>query len=353
MDIVTRAAERNGFSPESVERGLRLHRDSIVIDASAVVYRREQRRTIQWDRYAEGGITATNHTVSDPDLGYVDTLAQIGDARRWIDANADKVMLATSAADIERAHADGIGAILFGPQDAGFLDFDLGRLHIVHDLGVRILQLTYQRRNCIGDGCQEANPGKLSDFGRAVVREMDALRMVIDVSHTSEATSFDVIENAERPVVLTHAHPAKLTPHIRAKSDELLTQIAATGGVVGLTTLSTFVQLNDSGRRPTVDDYLAHIDYLVDLIGPDHVGIGSDLDESLSEEEVAALPNQEFVATWFGPYDWESHLVAYLTEAVELPIIAVGLAARGYDDTTVRKILGGNFLRVFREVWGK
>lgn len=352
MNHLQDAARRNGFSEESLERGLRLHRESIVIDASAVVHRRGQRRPIRWDRYREGGITATNHTVSDPDLGWTGTIAQLGDGRRWLRDHADKVMLATTAADIEEAHRRSVGAVIFGPQDAGFLDFDLGRLHIAHDLGVRILQLTYQRRNCIGDGCQERNPGKLSDFGRAVVREMDELRMVIDVSHTSEATSFDVIENARRPVVLTHAHPAALTPHIRAKSDALLTEIAATGGVVGLTTLSTFVQLDDSARRPTVSDYLAHVDYLVELIGPDHVGIGSDLDESLSQEDVAALPNQEFVATWFGPYDWEGHLVEDLTEAVELPIIAVGLAERGYDDETIRKILGGNFLRVFREIWG-
>jgi len=337
--------------PDLAERARRLHRDAVVIDASSVVYRKGQSRPVRWDRYTDGGVTATNHTVTDPDAGLAEALGQVNDCRRWIEANADKVRLCLTADDIRAAHASGTGGIVFGPQDTAFLDRDLGRLGTFYDLGVRILQLTYQQRNTVGDGCGEPSPGKLSRFGIDLVREMEQTGVLVDLSHTSEATSFDVIDRATRTVVLTHAHPYALTPHIRAKSDALLKAVAETGGVIGLTTLSTFVQLDTTGRRPTIADYLAHIDYLVDLVGPDHVGIGSDLDESLSEADVLALPDQEFVATWFGPYTWQEHLVEGLTEAAELPAITAAMLGAGYDEATVRKILGGNFLRVFDDVW--
>lgn len=337
------------LGPNEVERAQRLHREAVVFDASAVVYRKNQDLPTRWDRYTEGGITGTNHTVTDPDAGLTEALSQINDCRRWIDDHPDKLLLCLSADDIREAKTTGKGGIIFGPQDTAFLEKDLGRVGTFYDLGVRIMQLTYQTRNTVGDGCGEPNATGLTSFGRDVVAEMEQLGMLVDLSHTSHETSFDTIDRASKPVVLTHAHPAALTPHIRAKSDGLLKAVADTGGVVGLTTLSTFVQLQGRRVRPGVKDYLAHVDYLLELLGPDAVGIGSDLDETATEADIMALPNQEFVSTWLGDFGWDGHLVANLTEAVELPNITLGLVSLGLDDQTILKILGGNFLRVFEE----
>lgn len=341
--------DRIGADEDLVERSLRLHRESIVIDGSSVVYGADSRLPVRWDRYTDGGVTATNHTVTTPDVGLEHALREVNDARRWIERNSDRVALCTSAADVRRAKEEGLGGVIFGPQDTAFLGTQLGNLGVFYDLGVRILQLTYQKRNFIGDGCGEQNPGKLSDFGRTAVREMQEHGYLVDLSHTSETTSFDALELAEKPMVLTHAHPTELTPTIRSKSDDLLRAVAETGGTVGITALSMFTRLSVDSPRPTLEDYLTHIDYLVELLGPDHVAIASDFDETTSEEEFAALPDQEFVQSWFGPYGYEGWLVDGYSSAAETPGITLGLLAKGYDEETIRKVLGGNFMRVMEE----
>lgn len=351
MSIDPAYAARVGASQDLVARAEQLHRQSIVVDGSSVVYEKSSTMPTRWDRYTRGGVTATNHTVTMPGVGFRGALAEVNASRRWIEANSDKVTLIETVADIERAHRDQLGGVIFGPQDTAFLEQDLDNVALFHDLGLRILQLTYQMRNFIGDGCGEVNPGTLSRFGIDAVKEIQRQGIVVDLSHTSEATSFDALSRAEAPMVLTHAHPTKLTPTIRSKSDDLLKAVAETGGVVGVTALSMFVRLNDSEVRPTVDDLITHIDYLVDLLGPDHVAIGSDFDETTAPESFALLPDQEFVASWFGPFGLEGWLVDGYSEAAQMPNVTLGLLARGYDEETIVKILGGNFMRVFQNVW--
>lgn len=340
---------RIGADEQTVERALRLHREAIVIDGSSVVYGAHTPLDTQWDRYSDGGVTATNHTVTTPDVGLQEALVEVNEARRWIESNADKVMLCTSADDVREAKRKKLGGVIFGPQDTKFLGKELNNLGTFYDLGVRVLQLTYQKRNYIGDGCGEPAPGKLSDFGRVALKEMQQMGYLVDVSHTSEATSFDVVERAEKPVVLTHAHPTALTPTIRSKSDDMLKAIAATGGTVGITALSMFTRLQESSVRPTLEDYITHIDYLVDLIGIDHVAIASDFDEITSREEYAAIPDQDFVASWFGPFGFDGWMVDGYSRASETPGITLGLIGRGYDDESIKKILGENFMRAMTE----
>lgn len=329
-----------------------LHRTSIVIDASAVIYREGMLLPFRWDRYTTGGCTAVNSTVTDPGASFTDSVMQISRELRFIAEHEDRLMLCTTAADIRAAKETGKGGIIFGPQDTSFLEQDLDRVLTFKELGVRIMQLTYQSRNSVGDGCGEPNPGKLSRFGVRVVKEMNDLGLLIDLSHTSHETSFDAIERSEAPVVLTHAHPAGLTPHIRAKSDELLKAVAHSGGVIGVTSLSTFL-LRGPGRRPTTKDFIDHVNYLVDLLGPDHVGIGLDLDEVKTEEqELAARDKHPEFAALNNEYNWEDHLVKDLTAPDEIFNVTRALVSAGYEDEVIRKILGKNFLRVFEEVWG-
>jgi membrane dipeptidase len=350
LPVNAQLAEHLNLSDDDLTRVKELHQNSIVVDGSAVVYDRAMTLPVRYDRYSDGGVTATNHTVTIPACNLADALGELNACRRWISANPDKVVLCTSVADIEKAHADGLGGIVFGPQDTSYLETDLERVGIFYDLGIRVLQLTYQNRNFVGDGCGEPNPGGLSRFGISLVQEMQERGIVIDLSHCSHPTSFDAIARAAGPVVISHAHPAALAPHVRAKSDELLKAVAETGGVIGLTSLSEFVQLRSDGSRPTFDDYMTHMNYLIDLVGPDHVGVGLDLDETNTEEQEIA---QSAVYPEFKErhYAWGEHLVENLTEATDFPNITAGLVAGGHDDETVRKIIGGNFLRVFGEVW--
>lgn len=341
--------KRIGADNDLLARAESLHKSSVVVDGSSVIHRASASLPTRWDRYTDGGVTATNHTVTTPRVGLQHALREVNEARRWLDVNSDRVMLCRNSGDIYRAKESDLGGILFGPQDTSFLGEDLNNLGTFYDLGVRILQLTYQKRNYVGDGCGERNPGKLSDFGRSAVREMQEIGYLIDLSHTSETTSFDALEMATKPMVLTHAHPSALTRTIRSKSDDLLKAVAETGGTVGITAISTFTRLTDGPERPTLEDYLTHIDYLVELLGPQHVAVASDFDETSSEESFASMPDQEFVQSWFGPYGFEGWLVDGYSSAAETPGITLGLLSKGYDEESVKDILGRNFMRVMDE----
>lgn len=341
---------RIGLDEAGVARALQLHRDSIVIDGSAVCFRKNLSAPVSYDRYTVGGVTATNNTVTMPAAGLERALDEVNWCRRWIDANPDKVKLVLTVDDIHAAHREGLGGIILGPQDTAFIGHDLSLIGTFYDLGIRVLQLTYQSRNSVGDGCGEPFPGRLSRFGVDAVREMNRLGIVVDVSHTSEESSLHAVEVSEKPVILSHANPAALTKSIRTKSDGMIKAIAESGGVIGLTCLSAFVRLRPG--RPTLLDWIEHVKYLVDLVGEDHVAIGLDLAEAMTEEDQKAGRRRypEF-ATLDNDLPWEDNEVEDLTVPAEIPNVTLALVAGGFTDDQIRKILGLNFLRAFGEVW--
>lgn len=335
-----------GLDQADIDRAHALQRDSLVIDCSEVI----EYSPGHFDRATHSGVTVVNHTVTRPLVGTHDALMQMAEARRFLAAHPDRVSLCLSTDDIRAAHENGTETVIFGPQDSLFLGNDLDLLDTFYELGMRIMQLTYQYRNWVGDGCGEPDGRGLTRFGRDLVREMGERGIVVDLSHCGPGTTKDAIEISDKPVLFTHAHPNAVTPSIRAKSDDLLRALASKGGVVGVTTLSSF-NVAVPGVRPGLKEWLNHIEYLVDLIGPDHVGIGSDFDETLTEESDA-----EERATYpelFADYPWtlaEDNVkgIANLNEFINA---APALASLGYDDATIRKILGGNFLRVLEQVW--
>ncbi|GAA0714032.1 membrane dipeptidase [Dactylosporangium roseum] len=323
-----------------------LHANSIVIDGSAVIIESDA----HFERVDPGGVTATNHTVTIPGVGLTEALRQINSFRRWLDENPDRIRLCTSTKDIHDAKASGREAAILGPQDSLFLGTDLSLVGTFWDLGLRVLQLTYQKRNWVGDGCGETNPAGLSGFGRSLVKELNAFGILIDLSHCSKPTTLDAIEHSDQPVVLTHAHPNAVTPHIRAKDDETLKAIATTGGVVGVTALSSFNKMA-FGVRPGLVEFVRHVHYLIDLLGVDHVGIGLDFDETNTPEkharDIARNPELEPVKE----FEWDDRRVRDLSRGAHFPNVTGALLDSGLDSGDVQKILGLNFLRVFDQVW--
>jgi membrane dipeptidase len=328
-------------------RASELHRRALVVDGSSVVKHEPE----HFERARAGGVTATNHTVVRPSSEFETAVLEMTSCRHWIDANADKGLLATTVADIREAKASGREAIIFGPQNTEFIGPDLRKLEAAYVLGVRVLQLTYQRQNWVGAGCGEHVDAGLSTFGRALVREMDSMGIVVDLSHCGVETTAQAIEASANPVIFSHAHPYALSPHIRAKSDDLLRALAAKGGVVGITALSAFLADPAQPRvRQGLEAFRRHMEYLIDLIGVDHVGIGLDFDETNTPEKFAkdkaAHPELD---TGFG---WDDKRIHGLTHAGEEEQVSRVLVSLGLDDDAVLKVLGGNFLRVFETVWG-
>jgi membrane dipeptidase len=330
-------------------RAARLHAEAIVIDGSSVA----KQEPGHIARARAGGVTATNHTVTHPAAELEQALDEINACRRWIDGNPGDLLLATTVDDIHEAKRSNREAVILGPQNTEFIGTSLDRLGTAHDLGIRILQLTYQRQNWVGSGCGERVDGGLTTFGRAFVRQMNELGIVVDISHSGQVTGVDAIEASTAPVIVSHGHPNAIAPHARAKDDHLLEALAAKGGVIGPTALSMFCYLpDDRGRRPGIADFARHVEYLVERIGVDHVSIGLDFDETNTPEKYAAdAAAHPEIYTTTAAFPWDERRIDGLTHAGETPAVTRALVAIGLSDDEVLKVLGGNLLRVFGEAW--
>ena len=225
---------------------------------------------------------------------------------------------------------------------------ELSYIRVLFQLGMRMLHVTYNRRNMLGDGCAEIANGGLSDLGRAAVAEMNRVGMIVDVAHSGWRTSLEAAKASRRPMVASHSAAAAVHNHIRGKPDEVIRAIADTGGYVGICCIPPFL-----GRTRDLNAMLDHIDYIAKRFGADHVTIGTDIsyDSALAEAANQKMPRRPPTRTRFqyfwpaGTLDGPGHASLSWTN---WPIFTVGLVARGHSDDAVRKILGGNVLRVAR-----
>jgi membrane dipeptidase len=276
----------------------------------------------------------------------------------------DFVVRAAHPDDIVRAYKEGKRCLYMSskgiplPQRWTSVDEELGLLRVFFQLGVRMMHLTYNRRNMIGDGCAERSDAGLSDFGRAVVREMNRVGIIVDVAHSGERTSLEAARISERPVVASHSAARALNDHFRGKSDEVITAIADSGGYIGVCCIPRFL-----GRTRDIVAFLDHIDYLVKRFGADHVAIGTDIAYRSpgppdSNTPSVARPKQRprWEAYWPDSASRVADPVIKAREGQGLvwtnwPLFTVGMVQRGHSDEDIRKILGGNVLRVARAVW--
>lgn len=323
-----------------------LHRRAIVIDGldtsrwgSEEVYR----------GLREGGVTAINATVAIWD-DYASALKNMTDWLGWFEEFAELIRSVRTVEDIQSAKSEGRTAVILGWQNASPIGNDLANLRLFHALGLRIVQLTYNERNLLGNGCYERSDDGLSKFGLAAVREMNRLGILIDLSHVGDRTTLEAIEHSEAPVAFTHANARSQFDHPRNKTDEAIKRLAARGGVIGA---NAFPMFFPQGFETSLDSYLNAVDYLVSLVGVDHVGIGTDFcmeqDRPWFEwifSSQGTIP-ADHVPETPSPY---RHLQGFGSPR-EWPRVTEGLLARGYQEADVLKILGGNWLRLFRQVW--
>lgn len=321
------------------ENAARIYRDSLVIDCAVPVLMQDLR---EWKRYQESGVTAILGTITSTD-DMPATIERISRYLELIRANSEHLTLAESAAQIELAKKDGKLAMAFHFQNGRPLGRDAGMVEVYKRLGVGVIQLCYNYRNNIGDGCLEPENAGLSQFGRDVVRKMNDHGVLVDLSHTGVRTTLDAMDCSTRPDVFTHANARAVHDHPRNLTDEQIAMVAAKGGVIGLCSFPAFI--TDKTDRPSVDDVLAHLEHIVDVAGIDHVGVGTDYFHDSGYRLNVELGNwsaDEYPAPpWHYPLDG--------TNTVEL---AAGLSRRNYTGEDIAKVLGGNFMRVFSAVWG-
>lgn len=316
------------------ERALEIHKKAIVIDGlNASVMEKEY-----FQKMLLGGITATNYTVAMMQ-NLSETCKGISSMYKLIGAN-DEALLVETVDDIIKAKREGKVGIILGFQNIAPLEGDLNLLKIYHKLGVRVIQLTYHYKNLAGDGCAEKTDSGLSYFGEELVRQMNKLGIVVDLAHVGKNTALEAIQISKDPVIASHSNAYSLVPTYQNKEDEVIKAIAEKGGVIGATLFPRLL----GKEKATIEDFLNHIDYMVNLVGVDHVGIGSDFAEGWAENPSLRKKLLEIDGTVYAyPERIES--------ITKFPNITAGLLSRGYSEEDVEKILGSNFLRVFREVW--
>ncbi len=336
------------YAPEAKQ----LHDRSIVIDGCCpllfnIPY-------IDW--YIEGGVTIVTPTVGGPrpaDFSF----ALIG---QWLDYihRHENLLLVETVADVHRAKQEDKTGVVMHFQGTDPIGDNLDNVNLFKKLGVGIMQLTYNVDNLVGSGAQVDEDKGLTEFGYRFIERCNDTRVIVDCSHTGSRTTLEAIQASTQPVIFSHANPKSVheTCTERNITDEQIRAIAASGGVVGAVGFPGFIS---SSSRPTLDQFVDHIDHLVNVGGIDHTALGIDYypgQHPVADEEEALRVYEEEVSSgrWKpGDYPSPPH---YYPEGIEtpktLPKLTQALLERGYGAESVQKILGLNLVRVYEEVWG-
>ena len=279
------------------------------------------------------------------------TVKNIALARRWVDGQPN-IDLVGNVGELDRARAAGHMAVTFDIEGMRALDGSVDMVGLYHDLGVRQMVFAYNLNNAAGGGCHDEDTG-LTDFGRAVIAEMNRLGMFVDCSHTGYRTTMEAMECSEAPVIFSHSNPRALKDHQRNIRDDQARACAATGGVVGVNGIGLFLGDDDISSAAMV----RHILYYIDLIGPDHIGIGIDYFHDTSGDPGADADGDDFNATlgrnadFWPPSQYPGGAVRCAAPS-QLIEIAGELLDKGVPSDDVEGILGSNFRRVAEQVWG-
>ncbi|TWT15742.1 dipeptidase [Reyranella sp. CPCC 100927] len=311
-----------------------------------------------FDRGVFEDLRAGGFTCVTPTLGFwegaIESLDAIGEWRDLARAHADVVSIVRSTDDILAAHKAGRIALLLGYQNTNLLDGRIRYVELFAELGVRVLQLTYNNQNELGSSCYETVDPGLARFGREVVREMNQCGMLIDLSHVGDKTTLDAIEWSQKPVAITHANPASVFPHKRNKNDAIIKALAAKGGIIGC---AAYRNITPEPACDSVDAWAQMVARTVDIAGIDHVGIGTDFSHHSNQAYLDWMRSGRWTRTvQYGAGSaakpGPSEKPAWLKTISGLASVAPALARIGFNADEVEKITAGNWLRVYRATIG-
>jgi membrane dipeptidase len=311
-----------------------------------------------FDRGVFEDLKAGGFTCVTPTLGFwegaIESFDSLGKWRDLVRANADLVTIARRTDDILAADREGKVALLLGYQNTDLLDGRIRYVELFADLGVRVLQLTYNNQNALGSSCYEAVDPGLARFGREVVREMNACGMLVDLSHVGDQTTLDTIEWSLKPVAITHANPSSVFAHKRNKSDAIIKALAEKGGVIGC---AAYRNITPEAACDSVDAWAEMVARTVDLAGIDHVGLGTDFSHHSSQAYLDWMRSGRWTrsvqygagsAAKPGP----SEKPAWLKSINGLGAVAPALVRIGFQPNEVEKLTAGNWLRLYRATIG-
>lgn len=300
-----------------------------------------------WDgtlpRYRAAGVDFVSLTVNDHAGTLAGTMLHIADVMAQIRARGTQIVLAKTVDDIVAAKRDGKLALGFHFQETNPVEGSVELVQVYYDLGVRHMLLAYNRRNRVGDGCAERTDAGLSKFGIRLIEEMNRVGMLVDGSHTGYRTTMEAMEVGKAPFIFSHANAYSVVQHYRNVRDDQIKACAKTGGVIGVNGLAPYLDDPHSSSA----SIFQHIDYIANLVGPQHVGIGLDYEKDVERFLNWAEANPEM---W--PQNEAKPRVEWnFAQPEQLPELTEYMIKHGYPDADIRGILGMNFFRVAQQVW--
>ncbi len=350
--IVGLAADEAKVSAEAAK----LYRDSFILDGNALAsignLLRESNQDEVTKLVRESGVTALKSTLGGATGDFAMTVADIAAADQLMEKRADLFLKVRVATDLDRARKEQKVGVIYSFESAAMLEDKIERIESFRGLGVRVMQLTYNRRTPLGVGCLDGETDGLTDLGRQAIAKMNELGVAVDLSHSNTKTTADGIAASAKPPLITHAGCRAIYLHPRNKEDRELKALADKGGVVGIYMLP---YLTASPKQPMLDDYLQHLEHALKICGEDHVGIGSDVpffhvdDSDLAQMKKAAEKRKaDGVAA---PGEDRPTYIPDLNTPRKIELIADALLKRGHKSAAIEKIMGANFKRVFGEIW--
>ena len=296
----------------------------------------------------KGNVNAINATTATWE-NYSQTLDNIA---VWYSKfnNRTDISLVRKVDDIFKASDNGQVGIIIGFQYASPIENYFDYLYTFDELNVKIIQFTYHERNLLGNGCYERVDEGITNFGIDAIKIMNEVGILIDLSHVGIVTTMETIDYSEKPIAITHANPKSYHNVPRNKTDEALKLMASKGGIVGVTAIAPFLK---KGNASTVEDYVEAISYTVDLVGIDHVGVGTDFTQDQPEEFWRYIGSQQgtkFPSTFTDVTTPSNYPINFETPD-KFPVLIDTMENKGFSSEEIAKILGLNWIRVFQEVW--
>ena len=296
----------------------------------------------------KGNVNAINATTATWE-NYSQTLDNIAVWYSKFNSRTD-ISLIRKVDDIFKASDNGQVGIIIGFQNASPIENNLDYLYTFNELNVKIIQFTYHERNLLGNGCYERVDEGITNFGIDAIKIMNEVGILIDLSHVGIVTTMETIDYSEKPIAITHANPKSYHNVPRNKTDEALKLMASKGGIVGVTAIAPFLK---KGNASTVEDYVDAISYTVDLVGLDHVGVGTDFTQDQPEEFWRYIGSQQgtkFPSTFTDVTTPSNYPINFETPD-KFPVLIDTMGRKGFSSKEIAKILGLNWIRVFQEVW--
>ncbi|WP_309043819.1 dipeptidase [Marinobacter sediminicola] len=298
-----------------------------------------------FEQMRAGGVSAVHATLVYHE-NTRETLSRFGDWNRRFEQHSDLIMPVYEAEDIQVAQEAGRIGIFFGAQNCSPIEDDIDMIEVMRRLGLMIMQLTYNNQSLLAAGCYEAEDSGVSRFGRQAIAEMNRVGMIIDMSHSSERSTLDAIELSSRPVIISHANPASFHPAKRNKSNAVLKAISESGGLLGFSVYPFHLK---DGPDCTLESFCNMVVDTADLMGIDHIGIGTDLCQGQPQSVLDWMRNGRWSkemdfgegnknnAGWPRPLSW-------FKDNRDFPAIIEGLRQKGFNETEIEKIMGLNWL---------